>query len=176
MKSTRSLLAVVVACLAAILLGATSALAAVTVKSQPTATFDGDSVTVSGGNFSGLGNIPAFGQVTVTGQANYNCTNPTGKVVPGQNPVEAQAGVSPLVQLSTSKNGRATIPPITATVEAPETPTAQEVGCGGTGNTQWTVVLTSLEATAAHLTVTQDGNLVYCRDYTATGPATGTAC
>jgi hypothetical protein len=122
------------------------------------------------------GDIPAYGQVTVTGQANYICTNPTAKVVPGQNPVAAQSGVSPLVQLATDKHGRATIPPITATVTAPPTPTAQQVGCGGTGNTQWTVTLSSLQATAAHLLVTQDGQQVYCRDYTLTGPSTGTAC
>jgi hypothetical protein len=176
MKGTRSVLLTVVACFAAIVLGAGSASAAVTVKSQPVADFTGASVTVSGGNFSGLGNIPAFGQVTATGQANYNCMNPSGKVVPGQNPVQAQAGVSPLVQLSTDKNGRATVPPITATVTAPPTPTAQQVGCGGTGNTQWTVVLRSLEATAANLVVTQDGQQVLCRNYTLGGPRTGTAC
>jgi hypothetical protein len=176
MKSTRSLFVTILACLAAIVFGATSASAAVTVKSPPVAAFDGASVTVSGGNFSGLGNIPAYGQVTVTGQANYICTNPSGKVVPGQNPVAAQSGVSPLVQLATDKNGRATIPPITATVTAPPTPSAQQVGCGGTGNTQWTVTLSSLQATAAHLLVTQNGQQVYCRDYTLTGPSTGTAC
>lgn len=176
MKRSVSPLVTIFACCAALVLGATSASAAVTVKSQPTASFSGASVTVSGGNFSGLGNIPAFGQVTATGQANYDCQNPSGKVVPGQNPVEAQAGVSPQVQLSTDKNGRATIPPITATVTAPPTPTAQQVGCGGTGNTQWTVVLRSLVATGAHLVVTQDSQQVYCRDYTLGGSATGTAC
>jgi hypothetical protein len=176
MKHTKSLLLAVLACVAAIVLGANSASAAVTVKSQPVAAFSGASVTVSGGNFSGLGNIPAFGQVTATGQANYNCMNPSGKVVPGQNPVQAQAGVSPLVQLATDKNGRATVPPITATVTAPPTPTAQQVGCGGTGNVQWTVVLSSLQATGAHLVVTQSGQQVLCRDYTLGGPQTGTAC
>src|SRR5690349_22052711 len=108
MKRTRSVLLTLIACFGVLILGAGSASAAVTVKSQPVASFSGASVTVSGGNFSGLGNTPAFGQVTATGQANYNCMNPTGKVVPGQNPVQAQAGTSPLVQLSTDKNGRAT--------------------------------------------------------------------
>ena len=176
MKHTRSLLLAIVACIAAIVLGANSASAAVNVKSQPVADFSGDSVTVSGGNFSGLGNIPAFGQVTANGQANYDCMNPTGKVVPGQNPVQAQSGVSPLVQLATDKNGRATIPPITATVTAPPTPTAQQVGCGGTGNTQWTVVQRSLVATSAQLVVTQDGQQILCRNYTLGGSRTGTAC
>jgi len=176
MKHRRSLLVALVAFVATLALGTATAVAAITVKTQPTASFSGDSVTVSGGNFSGLGNIPAFGQVTATGQANYDCTNPTGKVVPGQNPVQAQAGTSPLVQLSTDKNGRATIPPIKATITAPATPTAQQVGCGGTGNTQWTVVLRSLVATGAHLVVTQDSQQVYCRDYTLGGPSIGVAC
>ena len=176
MKHVKSLFIAIVACCAAIILGANSASAAVTVKAQAVADFNGASVTVSGGNFSGLGNIPAFGQVTATGQANYDCMNPSGKVVPGQNPVQAQAGVSPLVQLATDKNGRATVPPITATVIAPPTPTAQQVGCGGTGNVQWTVVLRSLVATGAHLVVAQDGQQVYCRDYTLGGSRTGTAC
>lgn len=176
MKSIKSLLVVIVAALAALTLGTATAFAAVTVKTQPTASFSGASVTVSGGNFSGLGNIPAFGQVTATGQANYDCMNPSGKLVPGQNPVAAQSGTSPLVQLATDKNGRATVPPITATVTQPATPTAQQVGCGGTGNTQWTVVFRSLVATGAHLVVTQDSQQVYCRDYTVNGPRIGTAC
>lgn len=177
MKSITSPLVVAATMGTALVLGtSTAALAAVTVKAQPTASFDGASVTVSGGNFSGLGNIPAFGQVTATGQANYDCTNPSGKVVPGQNPVAAQAGVSPREELKTDKNGRATLDPITATVTAPSTPSAQQVGCGGTGNTQWTVVLRSLVATGAHLVITQDSQQVYCRDYTLGGSATGAAC
>jgi hypothetical protein len=150
--------------------------AAVTVKQQPTASFSGASVTVSGGNFSGLGNTPAFAQVTANGQANYDCLNPSGHFVPGQNPVAAQSGTSPLVQLSSTHNGRSTIPPVTATVTAPPTPTAQQVGCGGGGSTAWTVVLKSLTATAAHLEVTQSGTTVLCRNYALGGSATGIAC
>ena len=73
-------------------------------------------------------------------------------------------------------NGRGTITNITASVTAPPTPTAQQVGCGGTGSTKWTVTLNSLTATAAHLEITQGGSLIFCRDYTLGGPAIGTAC
>jgi len=169
-------ISIVVAVLVAATMTATAALAAVTVKSVPTASFSGASVTVSGGNFSGLGSTPAFATVTATGQATYTCTNKGGNAAPGQNPVQAQGGSSGPVQLTSDHNGRSTIPPATATVTAPPTPTAQQVGCGGGGSTSWSVTLNTLTATGAHLEVTQGGSLIYCRNYTLGGDPTGTAC
>ena len=154
-----------------------SALAAVNVKSLPTASFSEAKVTVSGGEFSGLGSTEAIAHLTVTGVATYTCRNPQGHASPGQNPVEAQPGESGPVGLGNSEhNGRGTISSITAEVKAPPTPTAEAVGCGGTGSTKWTVTLDSLTATAAHLTITQGTTLVFCRNYTLGGKATGTAC
>ena len=144
MKHLRSLFIAVIGCFAAIALGTSTAFAAVTVKAPPTIEFSGASDTVSGGNFSGLGNIPIFGNLTVSGTATYTCFNPQGHPSPGQNPVAAQSGSSGPVLLPTSKNGRATVPNITASVTAPPTPSAQTVGCGGSGSTQWTVVLNAL--------------------------------
>ncbi len=167
------------AALAVLALTAGSALGAVNQKgSLPTATFSGATVTVTGGNFSGLGNIPAYATLTVYGEATYFCENPTGHRAPGQNPVEAQSGTTGPVQLPTDKNGRATIPSLSASVTAPATPSAQEVGCGGQGSTAWTVVLDQLTATSAHLVITHGnpGPVIFCRDYTVDGPATGTAC
>ena len=168
----------VVAVFAVVLLaGTTAAGAAVNVKSTPTASFSGATVTVSSGNFSGLGNTPAFAELTVTGLATYECQNPQGHASPGQNPVQAAPGTSGPVDLGNSDhNGRGTISGISASVQAPTTPSAQAVGCGGTGNTKWTVVLTGLTATAARLVVTQGGETLFCWDYTVTGPATGTPC
>ena len=168
----------VIAVLLALGVTSATALAAVNVKQLPTISFDGASATVSGGNFSGLGNIPAFGTLTVSGQANYQCRNngASENVVPGQNPVQAQSGSSGPVELPTDKNGRATVPDITATVTAPATPTPQAVGCGGKGSNNWTVELVSLTATAAHFEVEWSGGIIFCRDYTPTGPQTGTAC
>jgi hypothetical protein len=160
-------------------IGATSsiALAAVNVKSEPTASFSGASVTLTGGEFSGLGNIEAKAELTVTGSATYTCTNPQGHASPGQNPVPAQPGSSGEVGLGNSEhNGRGTISNLKASVTEPPTPSAKAVGCGGTGSTKWTVTLDSLTAEAAHLEVTQRHKLVFCRNYTLGGPATGIAC
>jgi hypothetical protein len=153
------------------------ALAAVNVKSEPTASFSGASVTLTGGEFSGLGNIEAKAELTVAGSATYTCTNPQGHASPGQNPVPAQPGSSGEVGLGNSEhNGRGTISNLSASVTEPPTPSAKKVGCGGTGSTKWTVTLATLTAEAAHLEITQRNKVVFCRDYTLGGPATGTAC
>lgn len=172
-KSRRLLLATLLA-----VVGTSSvALAAITVKSLPTASFNGASVTLTGGNFSGLGSTTAFAYLTATGLASYTCTNPQGHASPGQNPVQAQPGSSGPADLGNSDhNGRGTITNITATVTAPPTPSAQDVGCGGTGSTKWTVTLDTLTATAAHLVIIQGGTQIFCRNYTLGGPTTGTAC
>src|SRR2546427_8476019 len=168
--------AVLVPIVAVLFVAATSltALAAVTVKSLPTASFSGASVNLTGGNFSGLGNTPAIAHLTATGSATYTCTNPQGHASPGQNPVPAQPGSSEPFNLGNSDhNGRGTITSITASVTAPPTPTAQQVGCGGGGSTQWTVTLDTLTATAGHLEITEDTTLVFCRNYTLGGRAIG---
>jgi hypothetical protein len=171
----RRLLTTSFAAMALLAFTAGSALGAVNQKGAlPVADFNGSSVTVSGGDFSGLGNIPAYATLTVSGLATYTCTNPQGHASPGQNPVEAQQGVSDPTPLTTAKNGRSTVPPITESVSAPATPSAQAVGCGGQGSTQWTVTLNGLTATFANLTITHDGSVIFCRNYTADG--TGTAC
>jgi hypothetical protein len=166
------------AALAILALTASSALAAVNVKSYPTASFSGDTVTLTGGNFSGLGSVPAEAAFQATaGTATYTCTNPTGHVAPGQNPVPAQPGPVSTADLGNADhNGRGTISNLSATVSAPPTPSAQQVGCGGKGSTAWTVILDTLTATAAHLEILQGGSVVFCRNYTLGGPAIGTAC
>lgn len=164
---------VAVACLTTV-----AALAAVTAKSLPTATFSGDTVTLTGGNFSGLGSVPAIANFQATqGTATYTCTNQGGNQAPGQNPVAAQpGGISQADLGNADHNGRGTISNLSASVSAPEGVTSKTVGCGGGGSNNWTVSLASLTATAAHLDITQNGTVVFCRNYTAGGPATGTAC
>jgi hypothetical protein len=121
--------------------------------------------------------VEAFATLTVTGTATYTCLNPQGHASPGQNPVAAQPGSTGPVGLGNSDhNGRGTISNMIASVTAPATPSAQAVGCGGSGSTQWRVQLNTLAATAAHLEIRQSGSLIFCRNYTLGGAATGTAC
>ena len=161
----------------AIVVTTSAALAAVNVKTFPTATFSGATVTLTNGNFSGLGSVPAVGELTVTGVANYHCENPQGHSSPGQNPVPANPGSSGDIDLGNADhNGRGTINGASASITPPPTPSAQDVSCGGQGSTKWTVVLDSLTATAANLTIRQAGEVVFCRNYTLDGPATGTPC
>ena len=160
----------------AVALMSSSAMAAVNVKSLPTATFSGASVTLTGGNFSGLGSVPANATLTATGTVSYDCANPQGHLSPGQNPVAAQPGTTTQGLGNADHNGRGTINDMTATATAGPTPSAQTVGCGGSGSTQWTVTNPVVTVTGAHLTITQGGSVIFCRNYTLSGPATGTAC
>jgi hypothetical protein len=59
-------------------------------------------------------------------------------------------------------------------VTYPPTPSAQTLGSGGQGSTQWTVTPNTLTATSAQLVITQGGSTIFCRNYTTNG--TGTAC
>jgi hypothetical protein len=168
----------IVAAVVAVAVTASAALAAVNVKSFPTASFSGDTVTLTGGNFSGLGSVPAIAEFQATaGFATYTCSNPGGNQAPGQNPVPAQPGPVGTQDLGNADhNGRGTISNLSAKVNAPPTPSAQSVGCGGKGSESWTVTLNTLTATAAHLEIKQGGSTVFCRNYTLGGAAIGTAC
>jgi hypothetical protein len=153
--------------------------AAVNVKSEPVATFSGASVTVTGGNFSGLGNVPATAHLTATGTVTYTCRNPQGHPSPGQNPVPAQPGTTDQPTGNSDHNGRGTIENMTATATAPNPPpSTQAVGCGGNGSTGWTVSDPVVTVTGAHLTITQGSanTVLFCRNYTPPGPTKGTAC
>jgi len=176
----RKFLLLIVAALLAVAATTSTALAAVNVKTFPSATFgvpDAASVTLTDGNFSGLGSVPAFATLTVNGLATYTCTNQGGNAAPGQNPVPAQSGSSGPVDLGNADhNGRGTITGLTASVTAPPTPTPQQAGCGGGGSNNWTVTLNTLTATSAQLVITQGGSVIFCRNYTQGGPAIGTAC
>ena len=159
----------------ALLVVVPSALAAVNVKSLPVATFSGATVNLTGGNFSGLGSVPAIATLTVEGTVSYDCANPQGHLSPGQNPVPATPGEAQADLGNADHNGRGTISNLSATATAPDPPpSAQVVGCGGKGSTQWTVTNPVVTVTGATLVITQDGVEVFCRTYSGNG--TGTAC
>src|SRR6266516_3045247 len=167
---------VIGAALLAVAVMSSVALARVTVKSYPVATFgdpDAASVTLRGGNFSGLGSVPANATLTVQGSVSYDCANPQGHLSPGQNPVSAQPGQTSQGLGNADHNGRGTITSMTATATAPvPAPSAQAVGCGGGGSTQWTVVNPVVTVTSAQLKITQGGNIIFCRNYTGDGIGT----
>lgn len=151
--------------------------AAVNVKSLPTATFSGDTVTLTGGNFSGLGSTPAVATVTVNGTATYQCNNPGSNQPPGQQTVGATPGTASQDTGNSQHNGRGTIENLSASVSEPNPPpTTRSASCGGQGSSGWSLQLLSLTATSAHLVITEAGTQVFCRDYTLNGPSTGTAC
>jgi hypothetical protein len=168
----RKFLLLIVAALAVVAMPST-ALAAVNVKSLPTATFSGPTVTLTGGNFSGLGSVPAIATLTVQGSATYTCTNQGGNASPGQNPVPAQPGSANQDLGNADHNGRGTINDLTATATAPSPPpSTQTVGCGGGGSTQWTLTKPVVTVTGAQLVIKQGGSIVFCRNYTANGIGT----
>jgi len=171
----KSLWLIVAALLAVV--GTSAALAAVNVKTYPTATFNdpnAQSVTLRGGNFSGLGSVPADATLTVNGTVTYTCSNPSGQTkVPGQNPVPAQPGQTTSGLGNADHNGRGTITTMTATATAPaQNPSAQSVGCGGGGSTAWSVVDPVVTVTGAQLKITQGGTIIFCRNYTTNGIGT----
>jgi hypothetical protein len=164
-----------VAAVLAVAVTTSVALAAVNVKSLPTATFSGATVNLTGGNFSGLGSVPAIANLAVNGTVTYTCANPQGHESPGQNPVPAQPGLASADLGNADHNGRGTINNLSATATAPDpAPSAQTAGCGGGGSTQWKVTNPVVTVTGATLTITQGGSTVFCRNYSGNG--TGTAC
>jgi hypothetical protein len=174
MRKSRWLIAAALFAFAAM---SSAALAAVNVKSFPTASFSGASASLTGGNFSGLGSVPADATLTATGTVSYTCVNPQGHASPGQNPVAAQPGTTTQGLGNADHNGRGTITNMTATATAPNPPpSAQAVGCGGGGSTQWRVTNPVVTVTGAHLEITQGGSVIFCRNYIPGGPAIGTAC
>ena len=155
----------IIALLAAIGMLALTALpsqAAINFKSGPTVTFSGYTATANA-EMSGLGNVPATGQLTVNGYAIFTCKSPGGgNEAPGQNPVPA-TGASPVVDLGNSNhNGRGSISNLTATLVAPPTPTAKQAGCP---NPNWTVGGGSLVLTSATLTIWQGSQTIYSQTF-----------
>jgi hypothetical protein len=152
------ILAAVVATLA---ITTSIALAAITWHSGPTLTWNLDGSATATGNLSGLGNTPATAYLTVSSFVKYTCENHGGNVAPGQTSVEV-FGAPASQQLSTTKNGRATLS-VTAYPGTPaDTVSGSVAGCP---NGNWTGVNpVATGSPTAHLEIWQGGVLIYEAD------------
>jgi hypothetical protein len=139
------------------------ALAAVNVKSEPTASFSGASVTLTGGEFSGLGNVEAIANLTATGEATYTCEM-RSNAAPGRTRWKRPGSSGPTGLGNSDHNGRH-VTNLEASVTAPN-PTAKQVGCGGSGSTKWKVGRHP-DSYRPHLVITQKNKIIsaapYCR-------------
>jgi hypothetical protein len=160
----RRTLTVFLVALALLAITTSTALAAITFHSGPTLTWNGDGSATATGDLSGLGNQPATATLVITSFATYTCQNNGGNTAPGQNSVEV-FGSPGSQQLSTDKNGRATLA-VTAAAPAPATTVGgKEAGCP---NGKWTGVDPVLTGpTTATLTIVQGGKTIFQASYTA---------
>jgi len=134
----------------------TSALAAAHIQGPaPTCSVSGSTLSCSSFQIAGLGNTPATAQLTITGTFSTQCTNPGGNVAPGQS--KTASGTSGPVSISTDKNGKATVPPLSATAQPPSQ-TELNALCP---NPQWTGSVSGFTVTSATITVTQNGAVVF---------------
>jgi len=128
-------------------------------------------LSLTGGKIAGLGNEDVRLVLSASISANTLCTNPGGKVVPGQNKVLGTATGEATVLAASIRNGVLNLRPLGLTAEATlQTPTAEAAGCP---NGNWSVQLTNITASAATLQVYQPPNatepvLVFVDDTTAT--------
>ena len=109
----------------------------------PTATDLGTQLRVSG-SIAGLGGGNIDVRVVANGTAAVTCTNPSGKIAPGQRTTVRSTGT--VTNLET-KNGRANFTVTTATPTVPNTPTCP--------NDKWTATVTNVQFTSYTVTVFQ---------------------
>jgi hypothetical protein len=93
----------------------------------------------------GQGQGQGFAELTVSATFKTQCTNPAGNVAPGQDSTKTASSEF------TAQNGKATIPPLSATVQPP---TSSEIKCP---NPQWTASVVGQPVITATLTLTFNG-------------------
>jgi hypothetical protein len=154
MKKARVLMPLIAALLA-VGLTATSALAASPhVKSGPSFTDNGLTLTATV-TYAGLGNFDTTQNLSATGNPTATCTNPAGATQPpGQNPASVTLTGSTSVPASDIKNGNVTL---TTTTNAPTSPIPGAPGCP---NRKWTETITDVAFTSATITLSQNNSVV----------------
>jgi hypothetical protein len=132
---------------------AAPAFGAVNFRSQPTCQDVGTQVQCTGGRISGLGNEAFFIEISATGIASVECTNPGGNVAPGQDTEVTTAGS--FGPFTADRNGNFRFP--TLTTGAPPNPSGAEA-CP---NPQWTAEITDVTFdTPATISIIQGGEVV----------------
>src|SRR6266568_6390883 len=119
------------------------------VKSGPTFTDNGLTLTASG-SLAGLGNTNLQVDLSATGNPTAICTNPSGhQQPPGQNPASVTLTGSQAIPASKIKNGNVAF---SVTTNPPVSPIPGAPGCPGTS---WTETITDVAFTSAVITVEQ---------------------
>jgi hypothetical protein len=117
------------------------------------------SSTVCSASLAGLGNETLVINVTVAGEAVYQCQNNGGNTAPGQNRVLVGPVTSPTtIPADQIKNGNVSFTTNAAVLTAPATVTGAEAGCP---NPNWTGVNPILTTTSITMTISQGGVLLF---------------
>jgi hypothetical protein len=105
------------------------------------------------GTLAGLGGEDVTVTLTATGTGSVTCTNPAGKVAPGQSFTTSVTGTQSDIEV---KNGRANFDVETLAPTAP---------AGSCPNPKWTATVTDVAFTSATITATQDGIVVLAETF-----------
>jgi hypothetical protein len=147
----RSVLRLVIAAAVALTLMATFAGAALAQAGHfvgtPTCTDQGTTALCTG-KVAGLGGTTFTINVSATGTASVECTNPAGNVAPGQSFTTTTTGTSGPVP--TPRNGQYRFSVETTTPTAPP---------GSCPNPKWTATVTDVEFTTATITLLEDSTV-----------------
>ena len=129
---------------------------------SPTCTVGGSgstSSTVCSASLAGLGGGDLVINVTVGGEAVYQCQNGGGNTAPGQNRVLVGPVTAPTtIPANQIKNGNVSFTTNPAVLTAPTTVTGAAAGCP---NPNWTGVNPVLTTTSISMTISQGGVLLF---------------
>lgn len=154
MRKPQRLLALPAVALTTLLVTTTVGANSVHLKSGPSFTDNGLTLTATG-SLAGLGNGDVLVNLSATGNPTATCTNPSGaNKPPGQNPASVTLTGSQSIPDSELKNGNT---PFGVTTTAPQSPISGAPGCPGSN---WTEAITDVAFTSATLTVQQGGSTV----------------